>query len=195
MKKLPKTLRGERVVLRTLPASFEAARRLFDLVEANRAHISKFLDWPMKVKRAEDEFEMLARQKAERKEGTCFHYGIFAGRRHIGMIDAHAISEKHKSADIGYWLDRDACGRGFMSEAVGVLERAAFSAGFIRLAIGCDVENKASANVAKRCGYTLEGAFRRDNFNGLSGQFRDSYWFAKINDKGLSKLRAQKPRA
>lgn len=54
-----------------------------------------------------------------------------------------------------------------------------FQRGIHRLIITCDVNNQASAAVARRCGFELEGKMREARF--AYGSYRDELLFAKIN--------------
>lgn len=60
-----------------------------------------------------------------------------------------------------------------------MLERELFERGIHRLEIVCDVNNLASAAVAKRCGFELEGMMREARY--AYGQYRDELLFAKVN--------------
>ena len=48
-----------------------------------------------------------------------------------------------------------------------------------RLVITCDVENKASAAVAKRCNFAFEGIMKESRLG--YNEYRDQMLFAKIN--------------
>jgi ribosomal-protein-serine acetyltransferase len=81
--------------------------------------------------------------------------------------------------EIGYWLRPAHRGRGYVTEAVKALSRFAREHLQVhRLEIRTDARNKASAAVARRAGFKLEGRLRnesRDNENKL----RDTLVFAR----------------
>ena len=88
------------------------------------------------------------------------------------------MNENDKRGEIGYWLSRDAMGRGIMTRAVGALEQYGFDApGLNRIEIHVDTENQPSQAVAMRAGYTREGVLRK--FMLLHGMPRDIVVFAK----------------
>ncbi|MFK7789279.1 MAG: GNAT family N-acetyltransferase [Phycisphaeraceae bacterium] len=67
----------------------------------------------------------------------------------------------YASADIGYWLAKEATGRGLMTRAVRAMTTLAFEAyGLKRLTIRAEPENEASWRVAERAGYQYEGLLR-----------------------------------
>jgi len=179
----PLILKGERIELRTMEPVFANANMIFDVVVANRQHLLPWLGWASEeaTKTPEDSFDFLAKIAKRRAEKTQFAFGIFLDARYIGGIDVVDISSKHKSAEIGYWLAADSVGKGYMSEAVRILEDAAFAQlGLNRIQIRCDALNAASANVAKRAGYIFEGTYRNVQFCAIRNEFADGMTFSKL---------------
>lgn len=67
----------------------------------------------------------------------------------------------YASADIGYWLAKEATGRGLMTRAVRAVTALAFEGyGLKRLTIRAEPQNVASWRVAERAGYQYEGLLR-----------------------------------
>ncbi|SHF84084.1 Protein N-acetyltransferase, RimJ/RimL family [Jatrophihabitans endophyticus] len=62
--------------------------------------------------------------------------------------------------EIGFWVAPDARGRGYASEATGVLCDFGFGLGLRRIGLCCDVRNLASARAALRAGFRFEGVLR-----------------------------------
>lgn len=63
--------------------------------------------------------------------------------------------------EVGYWLRRDAVGQGFATEMAAAAIRTAFELDRVsRVDLLCGVKNEASAAVARRLGFTLEGRLR-----------------------------------
>ena len=81
--------------------------------------------------------------------------------RFVGLGLAPEIDRAAGELELGYIVAREARGRGLGSEILRLLTRWAFEeveAQRVHLII--DVENPASARVAERCGYRLEGVMR-----------------------------------
>jgi RimJ/RimL family protein N-acetyltransferase len=97
----------------------------------------------------------------------------------VGHASVHALQWKHECAELAYWVTSASEGKGYVSEAVGVLESYLFDVGFHRVEIRCDVLNLASARVAERCGYTLDGTLR-GHMKRRDGSYRDSRVFGKL---------------
>ncbi len=87
---------------------------------------------------------------------TVKQYGKF-----IGSSGFHDISPKHHRLMMGYVLNRNYWGHGYMTEAVREMIRFAFEEmGMHRVAATCDLDNIRSARVMERSGMALEGVFR-----------------------------------
>lgn len=94
-------------------------------------------------------------------DGSAWTWGIRESGRLVGMIGLEV--QAHASAEIGYWLAREARGRGLMDLAVAAVVGHAFDAaglGLDRLSWQAYVGNWPSRRVAERAGFTIEGTVR-----------------------------------
>jgi RimJ/RimL family protein N-acetyltransferase len=81
------------------------------------------------------------------------------GIRHLGGVD-------EGTAEIGYWVKRDARGRGVATRALRLASRWALrDAGIERLQLRADTDNVPSQRVAERAGFVREGVLRASRFN------------------------------
>ena len=55
--------------------------------------------------------------------------------------------------------------------------------GLNRIQIQCNVKNAASAGVARRNGYVLEGTIRQRRFNPVLKEYADGYLFSKLRSE------------
>lgn len=184
---LPEEIVGEKIVIRRRTHAHDA--ELLALVERSREHLRRFLFWVDGTRTlhdvsvvtdifarnwdAQNSFEFVFFEKAA---GTAA--GAVSVGKMVGAGGVHTISHMNRMAEFGYYLDRDACGNGFATEFVRLLERELFARGIHRCVIECDSENAPSARVAKRCGYTREGLLRDAKF--AYGVFRDELVFSKL---------------
>lgn len=81
----------------------------------------------------------------------------------VGMVGLDSI--QNGTAQLGYWLDGAARGRGLMSEAVALVLDHAFAQpptglGLVRVEWHAYAGNAASAAVARRAGFQFEGVSR-----------------------------------
>ncbi|WP_316521804.1 GNAT family N-acetyltransferase [Kitasatospora brasiliensis] len=88
----------------------------------------------------------------------------------------------HRAADLGCVLARDAWGRGYAGETVGLLCGLAFGAlDLHRLTARVAVDNTASVKVLTGLGFRREGRLRHDGFK--NGAWYDSYLYALLADE------------
>jgi RimJ/RimL family protein N-acetyltransferase len=89
-------------------------------------------------------------------------------------------NETGDSGEIGYWLRRDARGRGVMTRALTLLARHAIDAGAARVQLRADPENVASCRVAEKAGFTREGMLRSVYWNERLGRRQDHVLFSLL---------------
>jgi RimJ/RimL family protein N-acetyltransferase len=101
-----------------------------------------------------------ARAWAEGSAAT-FVIAEVRGGRALGMIALHLFAGDPGLAEVGYWLHRQARGRGAATTAVRLVAGWAFERlGIGRLSLQTAPENLASQRVAERAGFTREGVLR-----------------------------------
>jgi RimJ/RimL family protein N-acetyltransferase len=84
------------------------------------------------------------------------------------------------SFEIGYWCRQSYQGQGYVTEAVVGITAFAFDhLRAKRVMIHCDTDNHASANVARRAGFELEGTLRHDGRK-HNGALRSTLVFSQI---------------
>lgn len=185
LEELPKKILGDRIYLEKPEISFEYAKKMFAVVDINREHILPWLEWATneRTKSPEDEFAFALNAENSWNEGVCFEFAIYDSntKDYLGGISLIKRDKTHnKCFEIGYWLRKDYCKKGYMQEAVRMLEKTAFDLGVERIVIRNDVENIASKNVAVKCGYTFEGISRHGQYNSILQEFRDINVFSKL---------------
>ena len=95
--------------------------------------------------------------------GEAYRFAVEAGSRMVGVVDLDSLGQGE--ADLGYWFERLAWGRGYASEAAHAVVRFASTAvGLARLRAGHAVDNTASGWVLAKLGFepleTVEVASR-----------------------------------
>ncbi len=178
MVEFPKIIKGDGFDLVKVEPTFDTAKYLFELVDAQREFLAKWLDWVDKSNRPEDMYPHMIKSS----ETTNGNYYIVLDNKIIGVISFVEFSEKHKFAEIGYWLSKDYNGRGIMTSAVKMLEKFAFEVlGMNRVVIKADFENKKSRAIPERCGYKEEGVLRQTRI--LRGRVRDIVVYSKLKSE------------
>ncbi len=161
----PITLRGRRVVLRTMSeVDYEAwsdvrtrCRNWLVRWEPRSAHASHL---------AEDRRSFVGRcavRERERQLGTGYAFGIFLDGRFVGEITLSSIQRGPlQSAYIGYWIDEAVAGQGLMPESVVTTLQYAFdSLQLHRIEINIIPRNAPSRRVVEKLHLRFEGIAER----------------------------------
>lgn len=158
---------------------------MFDVVDHNRDHILPWLAWAMLevTKSAEDEYIFAMDADNAWKTGKRFEYSLYDKQTH-DFLGGIGLMKREKSIDmqfeIGFWLKKDACGKGFMQEAVKLIETEFFGIGVERFIIRNEVKNIKSKHVAEKSGYQFEGIQRHGRYNSCLKRFMDVNVFSKL---------------
>lgn len=106
-----------------------------------------------------DVLDFLARCHAE----GSYLWGIWADDLHVGNIKLGPVNQRHKHADISYFIgDKAWWGKGIATKAVKLVTQFAFARlKLYRVQAGCYAGNVASAKVLRKAGFTYEGSSRR----------------------------------
>jgi len=164
--RVPKvTLRNQRV---------SDAKRFFQILSN-----PNFIYFPAKPKSIEDEEIFLRQNKQKRKNKTEFNYAIIYKKTLVGAIGIRIDQFRPYIGELGYFVDEKYWGKGIALEAVKLAEKIGFGKlGLKRIEIMMIRKNKASENVAAKCGYKKEGIVRKKLL--LSNQYCDGYLYAKV---------------
>jgi ribosomal-protein-serine acetyltransferase len=134
---------------------------LFNLIDSNRIHLSKYLSWVKKVIHPADTEWFINKCIEEAAVGFAT-YGIFKDDVLTGVIGYHAINKPNKRTSMGYWLGENFQGHGLMTMATKALLKNGFdNLDLNRISIHCAVCNIPSQNIPTRLGFVKEGIERQ----------------------------------
>jgi RimJ/RimL family protein N-acetyltransferase len=117
------------------------------------------------------------------RDGSASPFALLADGAVVGGAGVNWIERDDAVGDIGYWLRRDARGRGYTTRAVRLLAQWAFEVGCERLQIRADTENEPSMRVAERAGFRREGVLRSIRFNPRLGRRMNFALFSLLPDE------------
>lgn len=150
----------------------------------NRAHLARYeAENPLTTLTDTVEAENLIRDFiAEWQKGSAYFWGVFdrhtddfVAQIYIGLTD-RALP----AYELGYIVDCDHEGRGYVTEAARAALRFVFEhLQAHRVSLHCDETNVRSARVAERCGFTLEGRIREDK-RAPDGRFTDTLCYGLL---------------
>ncbi|MBO0422824.1 GNAT family N-acetyltransferase [Enterococcus plantarum] len=148
------------------------AHELFELVDSDRDHLRKFLDFVDSSTTYESQEQYIKMKLEGDINGTDRLFIIAFNQKLIGCIDLHLIDAANKKAELGYWLHSAQTNKGIMTKIVKHVCSIAFEdMGLNKLSIRADVENKASNLVAIKNGFSFVGTDKSEVL--MYGEFRD----------------------
>ena len=114
----------------------------------------------------------------ERELGVGYGFGIFVGDDFSGEVNLNNIQRgSSQSAYVGYWIDQDKAGCGYMPEAVATVMRFGFEQlGLHRIQISIIPRNRSSRRVAEKLGLRDEGIAQR--YLEINGVWEDHVRYA-----------------
>jgi ribosomal-protein-serine acetyltransferase len=157
----------ERMVL--VAHDLSTAQAMNDAVRESHKELSAWMPWAKNVQTIEQTRAHIRQMMADFILGKTFAYSLTdkATGAYMGNVGVHPRDWSVPSFEIGYWINTRFAGQGYTSEAVRLLtDYFVETVGAKRMLIRCDTRNRASAGVARKCGYTLEGVqhnYGRDN--------------------------------
>lgn len=137
--------------------------------ELNRAtvasyeHLREFMEWARPDTSIEDSEGYVRQSRARWLLGEEWGLGVWRGERVVGgsgfMLREQPL--EHGTVEIGMWVRADEAGRGLGTRVLRALVDWADADWPVhKLTWHCDSRNLASARVAEKCGFQLEGRLR-----------------------------------
>ena len=160
-------------------STFEDAPEIFDLVERNREHLQPWMPWVEGTRSAADVAGWIRKGEEQMARNEGWNALLWYQGRIAGAIGYKPIDWPNLRVEIGYWLASEFQRNGLMTDAARALTRHAFSEwGLNRVEIRCAVENRRSAAIPQRLGFTEEGLLRQA-FR-VGGVFQDLRLFGML---------------
>jgi ribosomal-protein-alanine N-acetyltransferase len=145
--------------LRLMPLTAGDATDIFPLMRD--AEVMAFWDMP-----ESDDPDMIANIVAgeveEMASGKAIYWALcpLGEDRFIGTCDLSEIDRRHKRAEVGFMLGRDAWGRGYALEAMQAIVAYAATLGLRRLLARTQLGNRRSDSLLEKLGFEEEGLLR-----------------------------------
>ena len=170
------------------------AEPLFARVDRQRAHLARWLPWVESTRSPDDTRQFIERSLAQETSGTGLAALITRDGEILGVIGFNGIDAANRSAEVGYWLGKDAEGQGIMTRSVAALARYGFDAlGLHRICIRAAVDNRRSRAVPERLGFVEEGILREAERHG--DRFRDLVCYSRLRHETGPTHPSQTPHA
>jgi ribosomal-protein-serine acetyltransferase len=164
-----------------LPIEAVEAPDLWDAIDGSRWHLERWLPWvpfnttPQAVQRYAEACA------ADWDAGRAVRFVIRDARTRelLGVVGLDSCVHLHRSCELGYWLKREATGKGLMTEAAqACVDFALHRMGVHRIRCAAATDNYASLKVIARLGFRFEGIARQAEFVG--SRWLDHAVFARL---------------
>lgn len=166
------------VKLELLAAHHAAA--LFDAVDSNREHLSRFLPWVGNMQSVNDFMQYIRHSQSLYDHKKEVSFVIIANELLVGRIGLHHLNGHNKSASIGYWLTKDAQGKGIITNACKALISYGFKALQLhRIEIKASTRNLKSRAIAEKLHFKKEGILREAEW--VNNRFLDLVVYAMLH--------------
>lgn len=179
--KFPNHFESERLLIRA--PKVEDALDVWTAIQQTQDKLAEWMPWASELPQLEDTEETLRQAVADfiTRKDLRLHLFLKETGEFIGSSGLHKIEWAVPKFEIGYWLNREMEGKGYMVEAVGAITEFAFQTlNARRIEIRCDEENMKSRMVAERAGYELEGILKHDTLSIDGKNLRNTCIYAKI---------------
>jgi RimJ/RimL family protein N-acetyltransferase len=189
---IPIRFETERLIVRRYHAGDGAW--YYQAGQKNRQHLQRFESGNsiLAIENEEDGERMIRQLAAEWDAHKSFLMGAFEKTTglFVAQIYIGAVNWQLPEFEIGYFVDKDHEGRGFVTEAVrGALVFAFQHLKAHRVCLHCSDANERSRRVAERCGFILEGHLRethRQPDGSFSGDFSYGLLKSEFEARNLS---------
>jgi RimJ/RimL family protein N-acetyltransferase len=147
------------------------------------AEIARWLDQVPQPYTERDARDYLASTRRGWREASISSFAIAdaATGEALGSISIHWLDHEQAVGEVGYWVRREARGRGVATRAVRLISRWGLEAcGLRRLQLRADIENTASQRVAEKAGFIREGVLRSARYSERQGRRVDFAVFSLL---------------
>jgi ribosomal-protein-serine acetyltransferase len=163
------------------PLEGSDAGEMLTCVNTSRVSLAAWLPWVPFVVDHESAFRFADASATDWDHGRACRFTIreHASRALLGVLSLEALSQLHRSCDLGYWLRHDCARRGYMTEAAtSLLEWTFGRMQAHRVRALAATENHASLRVLQRLEFRFEGVARQAELCG--GRWLDHAMFARV---------------
>ena len=152
------------------------------VVRENLAELQPWMPWATDDYSIESARDFIKRNLLTFAEDGSFAAFVVLDGKIVGSIGFHKLDLNNKSAHIGYWLAKQAQGKGLMTGCCRLLIEYLFDVLKLnRVQINCNVENAKSRAIPERLGFKLEGIHRQVEF--INDRFGDWAIYAMLKEE------------
>ncbi len=181
MSEYPIEISSTRLLLR--PYRPGEGRLYVDMYRENGAHLMEFMPEELRGMKTEADGErQIQRMLHAWQDRELFIFGAWDTETGLYVGEAYLANPDWTvpSLELGYFVVATQTGRGFATEAGAAVVAVAFEQfGVERIDLQCQADNVASARVAERLGFRLEGR-QRQRDRKRDGDLVDRLWYGLL---------------
>lgn len=165
-----------------VPIEVTDGPELWEAVEGSRWHLERWLPWVPFNSTRDASLRYAEACALDWDAGRAVRFAIRDGktRELLGVVGLDSCVHLHRACELGYWLRREATGRGIMTEAAQAAVDFAFSRmGVHRIRCAAATDNVASLRVISRLAFRFEGIARQAELVG--SRWLDHALFARLS--------------
>jgi ribosomal-protein-serine acetyltransferase len=168
------------------PTSELQAAQLFAAINNNRKELSEFLPWVGDMRTLADLTDYLKNAEILCQQEKEASFAILLNKVAVGRIGLHHLNKQNKTGAIGYWLSKDAQGKGIMLKSCKALINYGFqNLDLHRIEIKAAINNLKSQAIPVKLNFLKEGILRQAEF--VNNQFLDLFLYSMISDEWQQK--------
>jgi ribosomal-protein-serine acetyltransferase len=138
------------------------AQPIFDMVDANRAHLRPWLPFVDRMQTVEFARNFVKSTMQRNEDGNEYAFVIIEKEKVIGRIGVYKIDNQNKIGEIGYWIIEGLQGKGIVTKSCKTIIDFCFSdLQLNRIEIKCGTENLKSKTIPEKLSFTKEGIIRQ----------------------------------
>jgi [ribosomal protein S5]-alanine N-acetyltransferase len=173
------------------PYREEDTAAFYQLIQENKARLAPAFPGRIRLtKNLEECRRLLLQFKSDWLLGQVYAFGIWekASNAYIGEISLKNFDRSVPKAEIGYYLDLQAEGKGYGTQMLRALVRFAFEAlNLNKVFLRSAIDNSRSYSLAERCGFRREGLMLQD-FRDYQHNLIDIYYYGLTRQDYLRTL-------
>lgn len=93
------------------------SKELFHLADTNRTHLREWFAWVDRTSSESDTQQFIQNSLSKLCGMTGFNCGVWYQDRLVGVLEVHDWKHTLYRAELGYWLSKEATGKGIMTSA------------------------------------------------------------------------------
>lgn len=143
--------------------TLQDAPALFALTLRNKQRLRRWMSWVDYVHTEEDTRNFIREALRQYRAGRSLQMGIYLHGTLVGTIGLFRTASAEPEAEIGYWIDEAAEGKGLVTRAALALTRYAFQQWQVQVVrVRVEPENVRSRAIPERLGFRLRGEVEED---------------------------------